>query len=84
MSSMRRSSPSRCEICINMSSFVVEAMLMRFWERREMKRLVIASHMVVKDALGSFRDLTNLALLSMMKSGEFLSMITRTIALHQT
>ncbi|KAL0728330.1 hypothetical protein Bca4012_024423 [Brassica carinata] len=43
-----------------------------------MKRLVIASLMVVKDALGSLPNLTNLALLSMMKSGEFLSMMTST------
>ncbi|KAL0740147.1 hypothetical protein Bca4012_081660 [Brassica carinata] len=41
-----------------------------------MKRSVIASLMVVKDALGSLRNLTNLALLSMMKNGEFLSMMT--------
>ncbi|WZZ02723.1 hypothetical protein YC2023_088644 [Brassica napus] len=33
-------------------SSVVEARLLRFWERREMKRPVIDSLMVVKDALG--------------------------------
>ncbi|KAL0721976.1 hypothetical protein Bca4012_036575 [Brassica carinata] len=57
-------------------SSIVEARLLRFWERREMKRPVIASLMVVKNALGSFLNLTNLALLSMMKNGEFMPMIT--------
>ncbi|KAJ4883310.1 Uncharacterized protein Rs2_33403 [Raphanus sativus] len=43
---------------------------------RDEKRSVIASLMVVKDALESLRNLTYLALLSMMKNGEFLSMVT--------